>query len=74
LDDFVRNCYWRIIECFRNEPPQLHSTFNSFTDGEKKAYIDWIYAAKTATTKAKRIVKMMEKLEKGLKFYDKEGL
>jgi len=59
-----------IIACFDNESPTLMETFQSFTDGEKKAYLDWIYAAKTEVTKRKRIVGMMEKLEKGLKFYD----
>ena len=59
-----------IMACFNNEPPSLYQTFLSFTDSEKKAYIDWIYTAKRDITKTSRIVKMMERLEKGLKLYD----
>ena len=61
-----------IIKCFEDEPKKTYQTFLSFTEGEQKAYLDWIYAAKTDETKAKRILKMMNKLRKKLKFYDKE--
>ena len=60
-----------IVECFANEPAKLYDTFRSFTQGERKAYLDWIYAAKTEETKADRIATMMERLEKQLKLYDK---
>lgn len=61
-----------IIECFGNEPKKTHETFLSFTEGEQKAYLDWIYAAKTEETKVNRIVSMMERLQRKLKFYDKD--
>lgn len=61
-----------IIECFKNESQILYETFTSFSEGEQKAYIDWIYDAKTADTKATRIVRMMERLQKKLKYHDKE--
>lgn len=61
-----------ILECFEMEPPSSLETFLSFSEGEKKVYLDWIYSAKKEETKAERIAKMMERLEKGLKFYDKE--
>ena len=61
-----------IIDCFENEPKKLYERFLSFTDGEQKSYLDWIYDAKTEETKADRIAKMMSRLQKKLKFYDKE--
>ncbi|AWW30840.1 hypothetical protein DN752_12280 [Echinicola strongylocentroti] len=51
-----------ILECFRNEPSHLIDNFKSLSDGEQKAYFDWIYQAKKAETKADRIAKMMERL------------
>ena len=61
-----------ILDCFADEAPVVFETFQSFTQGEQKAYLDWIYAAKTADTKANRILKMMQRLERNLKFYDAE--
>ncbi len=59
-----------IIDCFSFEAPKSYETFMSFTDGERKAYLDWIYAAKSDDTKTRRIVKMMDRLQEKLKFYD----
>ncbi len=61
-----------IIECFKNEPQKTYVTFTSFTEGEQKTYLDWIYSAKTEETKADRILKMMDRLQKQLRYYDKE--
>ena len=55
------------------EDPTAHETFLSFSDGERKAYIDWIYSAKTDETKVDRIARTLNKLVKGQKFYDKES-
>lgn len=60
-----------ILECFDNEPPELLERFRTLADGQQKAFIDWIYKAKTEDTKAQRIVEMMDKLTLGLGFYDK---
>lgn len=60
-----------IILCLENEPREVYDTFVSFTEGEQKAYLDWIYVAKTDETKANRIIKMMDRLQKKLKFHDK---
>ena len=49
-----------------------HRTFLSYSDGEQKAYVDWIYSAKTDETKVERIAKALNRLTKGQKFYDKE--
>jgi hypothetical protein len=35
----------------------------------QKAFIDWIYEAKTTATQTKRIVSMLERLDKNLGFY-----
>ncbi len=53
-----------ILECFENEPPKLFETFSGLTEGEQKAYLDWIYGTKNPDTKAERIAKMMERLQR----------
>ncbi len=55
--------------CLQDEP-RLYKTFLGFNDSEKKAYIDWIYASKKEETRVERIAKMIQRLEKGLRFYD----
>ena len=59
-----------IMECFNNEPPEIINNFKALSDGEKKAYLDWIYAAKKEETKIERITEMIKRVEKNLKFYD----
>lgn len=59
-----------IFDCFDMEPKATLKTYLGFSEGERKVYLDWIYSAKKEETKAERIAKMMERLEKGLKFYD----
>lgn len=61
-----------IIECFRNEPKEIFETFLSYTEGNPKAYLDWINEARTDKTKVERTVSMMNRLQKKLKFYDRE--
>lgn len=56
-----------ILDCFANEDPALFETFKSFTQGQQKAYLDWIDAAKREETRVNRIVEMMERLVEGLK-------
>ncbi|MBN1985279.1 MAG: DUF1905 domain-containing protein [Prolixibacteraceae bacterium] len=60
-----------ILKCFQNEPNEIGNTFFGFSEGEQKAYIDWIYEAKTLKTKTQRIVAMMERLQKNQKLHDK---
>ncbi|MEL6864151.1 MAG: YdeI/OmpD-associated family protein [Bacteroidota bacterium] len=60
-----------IIDCFADEPPKRYQSFLQFSEGEQKAYLDWIYAAKTEETKANRILEMMERLRKSLRLQDK---
>ncbi len=55
------------------DSPKAHTFFMSLTDSNKKYYIDWIYDAKRLETKVQRIATAMERLEKGLKLYEKEA-
>lgn len=50
-----------LLECLRDYPTE-HEIFLSYSEGAQKAFVDWIYAAKTKTTKADRIAKMLDKL------------
>ncbi len=60
-----------IMACFEIEPKEILQNFLSFPEGQQKAYIDWIYEAKTDETKARRIIQMMDRTKKKMKFYDK---
>lgn len=60
-----------IIACFKNEPQQIYENFLQFTEGEQKAYLDWIAAAKNEETKVNRIVMMMERISNKLRLHDK---
>ena len=51
--------------------PTAYETFLSYTEGEQKAFIDWIYSAKRDETKVERITKTLDALEKRKKFSDK---
>jgi len=51
-----------LMECFQNEPAAALESFKKLSDGEQKAYLDWIYSAKKEETKAVRIVRMFEQL------------
>jgi hypothetical protein len=57
--------------CLLDEP-QAHQTFMSYTEGEQKAFIDWIYSAKTEDTRVARIAATIDKLLKKQKFSDRE--
>ncbi len=58
-----------IAECLKEESMALYETFAGFTDHERKLYLDWVYDAKTEAEKAERIVEMMDRLGKGLKYF-----
>jgi hypothetical protein len=61
-----------IIECFKNEPNAAYENFQNFTEGEQKTYLDWIISAKTDETKADRIIRMMDRLQKKLEIRSEE--
>lgn len=59
-----------LILCLQ-ENAKEHMTFLSYSEGEQKAFIDWIYSAKTEETKVDRIAKTIDKLSSEKKFDDK---
>lgn len=52
-----------IKDCLLEEP-NAYQTFLTYTNAEQKAFIDWIYSAKSDDTKVDRITKMLDKLAK----------
>ena len=50
-----------LISCFLDEP-NAYETFLSYTSGQQKEFIDWIYSAKTDETKIERISETLNKL------------
>ncbi len=69
-DESVPEIPSEIIDCSQNGPKAVYETFLAFTDGVRKAYLDRIYRAKTENTKARRILRMMDRVQKKLRFYD----
>jgi hypothetical protein len=51
------------------ESPKAQAFFESIAESSQKHYIDWIYEAKSVETRANRIAKAIEKMERGLKVY-----
>jgi bifunctional DNA-binding transcriptional regulator/antitoxin component of YhaV-PrlF toxin-antitoxin module len=52
------------------QSPKAFRFFNSLSDSNQKYYIDWIAEAKKPETKVERMLKTIEKLEKGVRFWD----
>lgn len=46
------------------EDTVAHKVFMTYTEGQKKEFLDWIYSAKTDETKVERIVATLDKLVK----------
>jgi hypothetical protein len=61
-----------IMACFQYEANHIFLNFKKLSESEKKAYLDWIAAAKKEDTKVDRITIMMKRLEKGLHLHQKE--
>ncbi|QYJ69523.1 YdeI/OmpD-associated family protein [Flavobacterium litorale] len=64
LDDTPIEIPEELKLCLQNEP-NAYQTFCSYTNGQQKAFIDWIYSAKQEDTKVQRIVATLKKVEKG---------
>lgn len=62
-----------MLLCLKDEPQAL-KFFNSLSESERKFYIQWIYSAKKEETKIDRLAKTINRLLKGMKLYDKEGV
>ena len=56
--------------CLLDEPA-AYKTFLSYTGGEQKAFIDWIYSSKKEETRIERIAKTLQKLQKRQRLTDK---
>lgn len=57
-------------ECLQDYP-HVVASLSMYTDGEKKAFAEWIYSARNDSTKVNRIARMIELVEKGLRLTDK---
>ena len=55
-----------LLDCLKDEPA-AYRNFMKYSDAEKKAFIEWIYSAKTDETKVNRIAKTIDKAAKGKK-------
>ena len=51
-DDSLLEIPEEILACFDNELPSIKKTFRSFSEGQQKAYLKWISAAKREETRA----------------------
>lgn len=50
---------------------ESYDTFMAFTDGQRKAYIDWIFGAKQLETRVRRMEGALKKIAKGERLHDK---
>jgi uncharacterized protein YdeI (YjbR/CyaY-like superfamily) len=65
-DNFPTEIPVELKLCLMDEP-NAYETFLSYTNGEQKTFIEWIYSAKTDTTKVERIAKTIDKIVTGNK-------
>jgi hypothetical protein len=59
-----------MLLCLQDDPRAL-KFFQSLSEGEQKYYLQWVYSAKRTETKVNRLASTVDKLARGLKFYDK---
>ena len=71
-DNFPTEILEELKLCFMDEP-SAYETFLSYTNGEQKTFIEWIYSAKTDKKKVERIVKTIDKIVNGNKLTDKNA-
>ena len=57
-----------LLLCMEYEDGVLEK-FEKYSNGQKKAFVDWINAAKTEQTQADRIAKVIIMVQNGEKFY-----
>ncbi len=55
-----------------NDNPEAQQIFDRYKEGEQKLFVNWIIEAKTMDTKVKRITVTLNKISRGMKFYDRE--
>lgn len=68
-DDLPAEVPREILDCLQCESKEVQSRFTALSDGERMAFINWIYSAKNEETRVQRIVEMMRKLERGEGLY-----
>ena len=56
-----------LLLCLKDEPI-AYKNFLSYTEGEQRAFINWIYSAKREETRIERIAKTLAMVSRGLKF------
>lgn len=57
-----------LLLCMQDEDGVLEK-FEKYTDGQKKAFIDWINSAKNELSQAERIAQTIDMVQSGKKFY-----
>lgn len=57
-----------LIVCMEDEDGLIEK-FENYSNGQKKAFIDWINSAKTEQVQAERIAKTIMMVQKGERFY-----
>lgn len=51
-----------ILDCLALEPVPVRKAYDALSESKRKHFLDWIYAARTEPTKARRIAKMIDQL------------
>ena len=54
------------------ESQEAHFNFEKMSSTSQKQYVDYVYGAKSLEAQARRMTKSIEKLEKGLKYHEKD--
>jgi hypothetical protein len=71
-DDLATEIPEELQSCLEDEPGALKK-FQGYSDAEQRAFINWIYSAKTVETKIQRIAKTIDKVLKGQKLLEKKA-
>ena len=71
-DNFPTEIPKELKLCLMDEP-NAYEIFSNYTNGEQKKIIEWIYSAKTDTTKVERIAKTIDKIVNENKLTDKNA-
>jgi len=64
MDDLPIETPGEFMECLEDSSEAL-KFYQKLTEAEKKRYVEWIYSAKTETTRVKRLANAITYLEKG---------
>ena len=70
LDNDALEIPEELIVCLKDEP-KAYEKFQQLKESEQRAFINWIYSAKTDETKVKRMVETIDKVLKGKKLTEK---